>query len=124
MFMGLVATLRSLSDVDLKRLLERPDLVPKYLFAGAREGFGACEDLDLDKSAQGITYLLSGAAAAVEGVAAFLVDGGVPLGDEDVPAHGFDSAQVRRIADLLVSIGYDTLTSRIDTKSMADNRVS
>ena len=60
--MSMIMMFRRLSDADLARLREEPELVAEYIGEADLDGFGPFADLDIDKAWHAIHFLLTGTA--------------------------------------------------------------
>jgi hypothetical protein len=146
--MSMIGNFRGISDDDIEALLERPSRVVRLLYdedpaerrpilgglfrGGRREApddwrpSSAGEELDIDKSWQGIHFLLTGRAFEGDPPLNFILGGGEWLGDVDVgygPARALRSGEVRAIADALNGVRPDSLRERFDPKTMMDEGV-
>lgn len=148
--MGVCLGLATLSDDDRAQVLAHPPLVWKVIapddpeaYAEAtrdRRGFlgrllggaGAPpepgklsgdqrEHADLDKAWHGLHYLLTGSADEGQGPLAFLMAGGLPVGDLEVgygPARVLSAAEVREVARALEPVDAAALRARFDPGAM------
>ncbi len=120
--MGMTATLRRLSDADLARLVEDPELLPAYV-NGSRtpEGFGPFADLSLDESWHAIHFLLTGSAWDGKPPLNFVATGGRELGEDNGygPSRSLRAAQVRKLAAALDKYPPDALLKRFDPEALA-----
>jgi Domain of unknown function (DUF1877) len=146
--MSMIGNFRSLSDDDLRALLENPARVEQLLygddlFAGTNgevvslfgdptsqppsepdewEQDGDADEIDVDKAWHGIHFLLTG--TAWEGIFPlnFIVSGGKEVGDVDVgygPARALTSEDVRRLDAALEPLTSEELERRFDPKQMS-----
>lgn len=80
--------------------------------------------VDLDKAWQCLHYLLTGTATGGEGPLAFLIQGGMAIGDDDLgdfgPARVFSPAEVADIADALLPVTRQVLIERFDLKKLEE----
>jgi hypothetical protein len=123
--MGMIVTFRRLSDGDLSRLREEPELVAEYLEEEELEGFGPFADLDIDKAWHAIHFLLTGSAWAGDPPLNFIVIGGVEMG-EDLgygPARGLTSGEVRALAVALEALPPDALLQRFDPATLTSAEI-
>lgn len=123
--MGMIAMFRRLSDSDLSRLREEPELVADYLGEDEPDGFGPCADLDVDKAWHAIHFLLTGSAWKSDPPLNFIVNGGVEIG-EDLgygPARGLTSGEVRTLAAALRAISPDAFLQRFDPAALTSAEI-
>jgi hypothetical protein len=104
------------------RLFGRPAPPPSGPLTGkplaARQDDG---ESDVDKAWNAIHYLLTGAVDEADHPLAFLVNGGTPVGKEDVgygPARVFTSAELSLINKLLEPFDRETLHARYQPREM------
>jgi hypothetical protein len=119
--MGMNATLRRLSDDDLSRLLDDPDLVPPYLIhEQLPDGFGPIIELNLEESWHAIHFLLTGSAWAGKAPLNFVATGGEELGEEGghAPARSLSASQVRKLAAALDRCPTEALLKRFDPAAL------
>ncbi|MDJ0941039.1 MAG: YfbM family protein [Woeseiaceae bacterium] len=84
-------------------------------------GDGDLSTLDVDKSWNGIHYLLTKSATGGEWPHNFIMDGGAVVGDIDVgygPARAFRAGEVREISDALEDFDKDRLRGNFDPDEM------
>lgn len=123
--MSMIMMFRRLSDVDLARLREEPELVADYLGEDAPDGFGPVADLDVDKAWHAIHFLLTGTSWEGEPPLNFVVSGGIELG-EDLgygPARGLTSDEVKSIAAALKAIPPESLRQRFDAAALTSAEI-
>lgn len=123
--MGMVGMFRRLSDADLGRLREQPELVQEYLADEPPAGFGPFAELDVDKAWHAIHFLLTGSAWEGEPPLNFVASGGAELG-EDLgygPARALAGSEVRDLAAALERLPVDTLMQRFDAAALADAEI-
>jgi hypothetical protein len=149
--MGMVVSLVAVSDTDIEKIVADPPLAWKLFAPDdpeiyeesrkqSKKGFFSRLfsaktpepapasvhiephfDTDLDKAWHGIHYLLTGTAWQGDFPLNFLVQGGVPSGEEEVglgPARFFTSSEVRDIRDALAPMTPESLRSRFDPQDM------
>jgi hypothetical protein len=115
--MSLIGHVYLLPEPRLDALISDPALVVPAIDAAYNEpgqGF-----VDLDKAWQALHYLLTGMPRDGEGPLAFLLQGGTPVGEEDLgygPARAFRPQEVAAIADALAEVSQRTLLPRFDLK--------
>jgi Domain of unknown function (DUF1877) len=146
--MSMIGNFRSLSDDDLRALLENPARVEQLLygddlFAGTNgevvslfggptsqppsepdewEQDGDADEIDVDKAWHGIHFLLTGTAWEGTFPLNFIVSGGKEVGDVDVgygPARALTSEDVRRLDAALEPLTSEELERRFDPKQMS-----
>jgi hypothetical protein len=123
--MGMIAMFRRLTEADLSRLREEPELVADYLGEDEPDGFGPFADLDVDKAWHAIHFLLTGSAWEGDPPLNFIVTGGVEMG-EDLgygPARGLNSGEVRTLAAALKTIPADALLQRFDPAALTSAEI-
>jgi|SRR5262252_1891017 len=120
--MSVIVYFRRLPNRDLERLLAEPELARGYLYFGDQtedeEGFGPFVELDTDKAWHGIHFLLTGSAGGDDRPECFICTGGRRVGDDDLPARGFASSEVKQIAEMLATADEAKLRSRFDPHVM------
>ena len=123
--MGMIAMFRRLSDADLSRLREEPELVADYLGDDESDGFGPFADLDVDKAWHAIHFLLTGSAWEGDPPLNFIVTGGTPMGDDlgYGPARGLTSSEVGKVAAALKLIAPDSLLQRFDPAALTSAEI-
>ena len=118
--MSMIGCVRFATADELARLLAAPRTINDFLDEDpAREQLAG----DVDKAWHGIHFLLTGTAWEGSGPAAFLLQGGVEVGEEDVgygPARAFSPAETRAIADALDALPPEELRPRFDPARMAE----
>lgn len=122
--MSMVLCLNMASDVTIKRLLSNPELITSWISEIEEQAETVDENtrIDLDKAWHAIHFLLSGSVTGGKGPQAFLLAGGVQIGDIDVgygPARAFSSYEVKFIAQALAAIPPETLRARFDFAQLA-----
>ena len=144
--MSMIGNFRSLSDDDLRALLENPARVEQLQYGeNALTGTNGevvslfdhpaqppsepetweqepdADELDVDKAWHGIHFLLTGTAWEGAFPLNFIVSGGKEIGDVDVgygPARALTSDDVRRLDAALEPLTSDELERRFDPKQM------
>jgi hypothetical protein len=144
--MSMIGNFRSLSDQDVRALLEQPSRVEQLLygedvFPGTNGevvslfGHGSQppgksdawkqdadgDELDIDKAWHGIHFLLTGTAWEGSFPLNFIVSGGKEIGDVDVgygPARALMSDDVRTLDAALEPLTTEELERRFDAKQM------
>lgn len=118
--MSMIMMFRRLSDADLSRLREEPELVADYVGGEEPDGFGPFTDLDVDKAWHAIHFLLTGTAWEGEPPLNFVVTGGTELGDDlgYGPARGLTSDEVQGVASALKDIPTESLVQRFDPEAL------
>jgi hypothetical protein len=119
--MGMNATVRRLSDDDLRRLLDEPELATAYLDGGeTAEQFGAFVDLDLDEAWHAIHFLLTGSAWDGKPPLNFVATGGKELGEARGygPARALNASHVRKLAVALEKYPTALLMKRFDPAAL------
>ena len=118
--MSMIMMFRRLSDADLSRLREEPELVADYIGGDEPEGFGPFTDLDVDKAWHAIHFLLTGTAWEGDPPLNFVAIGGTELGDDlgYGPARSLTSDEVRNLAAALKDIPTATLLQRFDPEAL------
>ncbi len=119
--MGMNATIRRLSEEDLSRLYDEPELLPDYLGAGRTpDGFGPFVDLDLEEAWHAIHFLLTGSAWDGKPPLNFVATGGKELGEDHGygPARSLSATQVRRLAAALDKYPTEALLQRFDPRAL------
>lgn len=118
--MSLIGHAYLLPETKVKELLQRPGDVYGVIdgaYNAPEHGF-----VDLDKAWHCLHYLLTGSAQAGEGPLAFLLAGGMPVGEEDLggagPARVFVPAEVAAIAAALATVTEASLMARFDVKKL------
>jgi len=118
--MSLIGHVYLLSEEKVARLLAHPAEVFGVIdgaYNAPGQGF-----VDLDKAWNCLHYLLTGTPRGGEGPLAFLLKGGVEVGDEDLggmgPARVFTPGELAAVADALLPVTRDTLRSRFDVKRL------
>ncbi len=119
--MSLIGHVYLLSEPRIRALLEDPASVDSVIDASynaPEAGF-----VDLDKAWHCLHYLLTGSARGGQPPLDFLLQGGAPVGSEDLggagPARVFLPAEVARIAAALAPIEPASLMARFDLKKLA-----
>lgn len=143
--MSMIGNFRSLSDEDVRALLEHPPRVEQLLYGedafpgtngevvslfghssppndpdGWEQG-GDSDELDVDKAWHGIHYLLTGTAWEGSFPLNFIVSGGKEIGDVDVgygPARALMSEDVRTLDAALEPLTTEELKRRFDPAQM------
>jgi len=147
--MSMIGNFRTTSDADIDELLERPKRIELMLYGeyitekSRKKGLFSFlkkkethpdnwrprdqgDEFDVDKAWHGIHYLLTGSAWEGSGPEAFIVVGGMEIGDVDVgygPARAFKSKEVREIADKLRGIEKEALMKACDKKKFFKNEI-
>jgi Domain of unknown function (DUF1877) len=144
--MSMIGNFRSLSDEDVRALLEQPSRVEQLLYgehafpgtngevvslfghgltppseADGWEQAGDGDELDVDKAWHGIHFLLTGTAWEGSFPLNFIVSGGKEVGDVDVgygPARALMSEDVRRLNAALEPLTSEELKRRFDSEQM------
>jgi hypothetical protein len=117
--MSLIGHVYLLSQDKLQALLAEPSTVFETIDRAYNEpsaGF-----VDLDKAWHCLHYLLTGSAQGGDPPLSFILNGGTPVGEEDVghgPARIFRPLEVAAIADALAPIDNAKLLSRLDPKKL------
>jgi hypothetical protein len=128
--MSMIGNLRRLSDEDLSRLFDSPELIETYLYEeeeGERDDrLGPYVDMDIDKAWHGLHFLLTGGPSGGPFPLGFLLAGGTPVGEEDVgygPARGFCGDEVKQIAKALQQIDRSALAAGFDGQAMTQAEI-
>jgi hypothetical protein len=123
--MGMIAMFRRLSDADLSRLRQEPELVENYMGEDEQVGFGPFADLDVDKAWHAIHFLLTGSAWEGDPPLNFIVTGGLEMGDDlgYGPARGLTSGEVVKLAAALKAIPPDSLLQRFDPAALTSAEI-
>jgi hypothetical protein len=118
--MSLIGHVYLLPEAKIKALLQNPADVFGVIdgaYNSPEQGF-----VDLDKAWHCLHYLLSGSAQAGSGPLAFLLAGGIPVGEDDLggagPARVFLAAEVADIAAALAEVTEPALLARLDVKKL------
>jgi len=121
--MGMIGCFRLVEPRRLAALLEAPEAIADFL--SEEEQLEApsedIADLDIDKAWHGIHFLLTGTEAEGSPPLNFLLQGGHPIGDEDVgygPARGFTREEVRALVQALEPLTPEVLGGRFDPRRM------
>jgi Domain of unknown function (DUF1877) len=117
--MSLIGHVYLLADERVQALLADAGLVVAVI-DGAYNDPGA-GFVDLDKAWQCLHYLLTGSARDGDAPLNFLLQGGTPVGDEDLgfgPARVFRPLEVAAVADALLGVTQPMLLSRFDLKKL------
>ncbi|MGE0326815.1 MAG: YfbM family protein, partial [Polyangiaceae bacterium] len=112
-----------LPGADLAKLFAKPESIHDYLYGEDDEPAAGTTSMDVDKAWQGIHWLLTGTAWEGDGPAAFIIQGGEQVGDEDVgygPARGFTPAEVKAVAEALRGLTTEILHARFDPEAMEE----
>lgn len=120
--MSMIAMFRRLSEEDLERLCDEPEIVEDYLAAEEPiDGFGPFADLDVDKAWHAIHFLLTGSPWEGEPPLDFIVRGGTEVGEDQGygPARGLLSMEVRNVAAALQLLPTNALMRRFDPRALA-----
>lgn len=117
--MSLLGHLYLLPDASIQALLADPSAV----FATIDRAYNQPEAgfVDLDKAWHCLHYLLTGSAEGGEPPLNFILNGGTPVGEEDVghgPARVFRPLEVAAVADALSRLGVASLMPRFDKKKL------
>ena len=117
--MSLLGHVYLLPDASIQALLAEPSSVFAVIDRAYNEpqaGF-----VDLDKAWHCLHYLLTGSAQGGEPPLNFILNGGAPVGNEDVghgPARVFRPREVAAIADALRRVEVASLLPRFDPKKL------
>lgn len=111
--MGMHGHFTAASELDIKRLIRKPETIVDFLYDEARN------TLNVDKAWHVMHFLLSGHANKGVMPLGFICAGGTPIGELDFgPARAFSSAEVRAIDAALRPIDRAELESRWDMKKI------
>jgi hypothetical protein len=105
--------LRELSAEALAELVRAPE--------GIHAAIAGAAQLRLDDTWHGLHYLLCGEPWVGRPPLDFVLNGGTPIGEEDVgqgPARGFDPMEVRAIAVALGAMTWEALWGRWDAEAV------
>ena len=118
--MSLIGHVYLLSDAKIQALLAQPGDVFGVIdgaYNDPAQGF-----VDLDKAWHCLHYLMTGSALGGSAPLDFLLQGGTPVGDEDLggfgPARVFGSNEAGAIARALAPVTRHTLLPRFDLKKL------
>jgi hypothetical protein len=118
--MSLIGHVYLLTDEKIQALLAEPARVYEVVDAAYNEpgqGF-----VDLDKAWHCLHFLLTGSAQGGSTPQSFLLQGGTPVGEEELggfgPARVFRPLEAAAIADALAPITDQQLLSRFDLKKL------
>ncbi len=120
--MSMIGNFLQLSPADLTGLIADPSRVEPLIYTDGEEDENS---IDVDKSWQGIHYLLTGDAWGGEPPLANVVLGGTEIGD-DVgygPARYLTADEVCAAAEALKDIPPDAFGRRYDASALAANNV-
>ncbi|MCG8686362.1 MAG: YfbM family protein [Desulfobacterales bacterium] len=148
--MSMIGNFRTTCDLDIDALLERPQRIELMLYGeyfsdntkkkGIFSFFRKRKDephdnwkpidigkeIDVDKAWHGIHYLLTGKVWDASGPEAFIVSGGIEIGDVDVgygPSRAFKSKEVKKIARRLRDIEKNKLIESCDKNNFSENEI-
>ena len=127
--MEMLCTLRSLTENQRQKLLERPDKLEELI--DDEEDFGDPEgtrflDLDIGETWHGLQYLLTGTAWEGKAPLDFLVRGGEDVGDipsDEGTARVFTAEQVKELSTALNAQSEGTLRKRYDPARMQEEDI-
>jgi hypothetical protein len=135
--MSMIGCFYALKDEDLEAIIKEPRRLPSLwgmpepttspsflsrLF-GAKPQPAQQEEwqpsepptaFDVDKAWQGIHFLLTGSDCEGDGPLAFIMHGGREVENQEIPAHGFTSTEVKQIDAALRDIDPTALFQRAD----------
>lgn len=118
--MSLIGHVYLLTDARISELLAEPARVFEVIDGSYNEpgrGF-----VDLDKAWHCLHFLLTGSAQGGSTPVSFLLQGGTPIGEEDLggfgPARVFRPLEAAAIADALAPIMNEQLLARFDLKKL------
>jgi hypothetical protein len=111
--MAMASHFRAISTEALAELLAQPEHIHRAL----AEPASADTHLELTRVWHGLHFLLSGVPWCGAPPLDFILNGGAPVGEEDVghgPARGFSADEVTAIADALATQSWPELWTRWD----------
>jgi hypothetical protein len=117
--MSLIGHVYLLPAERVQQLFEDPSLVVAIIDSAYNDpsaGF-----VDLDKAWHCLHYLLTGSAIGGDAPLNFILNGGTPLGEEDLgrgPPRVFRPLEVAAVADALAKIEAAQLVARLDLKKL------
>lgn len=118
--MSLIGHVYLLPDARIQELIAEPARVYEVIDSSYNEpgqGF-----VDLDKAWHCLHYLLTGSAQAGNGPLSFILQGGTPVGDEDLggygPARVLRPLEAAALADALAPLTQQQLLARFDLKKL------
>lgn len=118
--MSMILYLTTASDATIAELSRNPDRIEDWLYGDQSDEAPASDDkiqLDLDKAWHAVHFLLTGNAEGGSGPEAFLLEGGLTIGDVDVgygPARAFSAAEVKAISKRLGQMSPEAMRQKFD----------
>ncbi len=119
--MGMVGNFVAIRPTQLQGFLDAPDSVESFLYGDADDREPA-NHLDIDKSWQGIHFLLTGDAWAGAPPLALAILGGIEVGG-DVgygPARYLTPAEVKQVASALAAVSRHQLAAKYSSASFIE----
>jgi hypothetical protein len=117
--MSLIGHVYLLSAERVQSLLSDPSLVVPIIDGAYNDPVAGF--VDLDKAWHCLHYLLTGSAIGGAAPLNFILNGGQPLGDEDLgrgPARVFRPLETAAVADALAPLSTQQLMARFDLKKL------
>lgn len=115
--MGMTGHFRAVSPETLAEIFAAPGSVHALLESPGGRG----DHLALERAWHGLHFLMCGSPWEGTPPLDFIMNGGEPIGDEDVgegPARGFSAEEVRRIAIALGAVTWPALWARWDAEAI------
>jgi len=109
--MGMIMSFAAITTEELASVLTDADAVTELIATGPRAGYAR---VDLDKSWDGIRYLMRTAGLGVD-----LLEDGRTIGDEGTMS-GWSAADVERAAVAMRDVPFSDLLDRYDPQRMED----